>query len=325
MCPSSDQILKNEYFLRLNRVIDYIQNHYAEDLNLTKLASIACFSKFHFHRLFHAMIGETINDFVQRIRLEKSVHKLNTELNKSITEIALDCGFSSSQHFAKAFKTFYRITPSDFRANFNWDNWKSTMQAVGNNELKEFESTAKFLQTRYLIQQNLSLEQIINREKELQVKIVEMLPFRVAYIRKIGPWSTKTLSPTYKKLLQWADPKGLREAGMMVLGAMRSSPFITPEEKMIFDACITVPESIKADKWVNIQILPGGKYAVYHCEIEYNSSAEAWMNFTLNWLIHSDYQPDQRPMYQFHYNDPEEHPLKHEIHDLCMPIKPLYE
>jgi AraC family transcriptional regulator len=325
MCPSSDQILENEYFLRMNRVIDYIHNHYAEDLNLTKLAKVACFSKFHFHRLFHAMLGETLNDFVKRIRLEKSVYKLKTALNESITEIALDCGFSSSQHYAKAFKALYSFTPSDYRAKYNWESWKNTMQSVGNSELQDFDSTAEFLHSRYFIQQKLSLKNIINSEKKLQVKIVEMLPFRVAYIRKIGPYSKEMLLPAYKKLLQWADPRGLINAGMMVLGAMWSDPFTVPEDKTIYDACITVPESIKADKSVNIQILPGGKYAVYNCEIEYNSTTKAWMNFTLNWLIHSDYLPDQRPMYQFHCNDPEEHPLKHEIHDLCMPIKPLYE
>ena len=49
MRESADKLLKNEYRSRLNRTIDYIQNHYDEDLNLTKLAEIACFSKFHFH------------------------------------------------------------------------------------------------------------------------------------------------------------------------------------------------------------------------------------------------------------------------------------
>ncbi len=325
MSLSADDLVKNEYFIRMNRVIDYIQKHYAENLNLTKLAEVACFSKFHFHRLFHEMVGETLNDFIRRIRLEKAIHKLSAELNKSITEIALESGFATSQHFAKAFKENYRVAPSDFRRNFNWVNWGEMIKSAGKKELGKLESTQDFLHSRYFIQQNLSLRNIINREQKLQVKIVEMLPFRVAYVRKIGPWSTKILSPAYKKLLQWAGPRGLREAGMMVLGAMWSKPFTTPEDKMIFDACITVPEHIKADKWVNIQVLPGGKYAVYHCEIEYNSSAKAWMNFELNWMIHSDYLPDQRPMYQFHYNDPEDHPLKHEIHDLCMPIKPFYE
>lgn len=320
----ADELVKNEYFVRMNRVIDYIQNHYAENLNLTKLAEIACFSKFHFHRLFHEMVGETLNDFIQRVRLEKSAHKLSTELNKSITEIALETGFATSQHFAKVFKDFHGISPSSFRVKFNYVNWKSDIQSVEKGDLRESESAAEFLHSRYLSQQKLSLKNLINREEKLHVKIVEMPHFRVAYVRKIGPWSNETLFPAYKKLLQWADPRGLREAGMMVLGAMWSKPFTTQEDKMIFDACITVPEYIKADKWVNIQILPGGKYAVYNCEIEYNSSAKAWMNFELNWLIHSDYLPDQRPMYQFHHNDPEEHPLRHEIHDLCMPIKPFY-
>ena len=68
--PPADKLLNNEYRMRINRTIDYIRAHYAEDLSLEKLASIACFSKFHFHRLFRAVVGETLNDYVQRIRLE---------------------------------------------------------------------------------------------------------------------------------------------------------------------------------------------------------------------------------------------------------------
>ncbi|MGA9109354.1 MAG: hypothetical protein ACLPSL_07355 [Smithella sp.] len=62
MSESADKLLKNEYRSRLNRTIDYIQNHYDEDLNLTKLAEVACFSKFHFHGIFRAMVGETLGN-----------------------------------------------------------------------------------------------------------------------------------------------------------------------------------------------------------------------------------------------------------------------
>jgi AraC family transcriptional regulator len=127
MRVSEDKLLKNEYRSRLNRTIDYIHNHYDEDLNLTILAEVACFSKFHFHRIFRAMVGETLNDFVQRIRLEKSITKLTTELNKSITEIALDCGFSCSQNFAKIFKAHYGMTPSIFRKEYNWNDYTIKM------------------------------------------------------------------------------------------------------------------------------------------------------------------------------------------------------
>jgi AraC family transcriptional regulator len=126
MRVSADKLLKNEYRSRLNRTIDYIHNHYDEDLNLTKLAEVACFSKFHFHRIFRAMVGETLNDFVQRIRLEKSVQKLTTDFNKSITEIALDGGFSSSQ-------------PSIMRKEFNWDEWIIKMRNLkGKNKDNHF-------------------------------------------------------------------------------------------------------------------------------------------------------------------------------------------
>jgi len=329
MNPSSDP-LQNEYVHRLNRVIDYIQAHPTEDLNLTKLASIACFSKYHFHRLFHDRIGETLNDFIQRIRLEKAVHHLASSRDKSITTIALENGFSSSQQFSKAFKALYGYTPSHFRKNFNWEDWKNAMKTAGEKELHEYDHNAKFFHSRYVNQQKLSSKDIRGSDKKLQVNIVELQPFRVAYVRSIGPYSKKTVSPAFEKLNRWADPKRLQEAGMIILGVYWSNPFTTPEDKMIFDACITVPESIKADKWVNTQILPGGRYAVYRCEIENthpekNNSASAWMSLTLNWMIHSDYVPDKGPMYQFHCHDPEGHPLKHETHDLCMPIKPLYE
>ena len=85
------------------------------------------------------MVGETLNDFVQRIRLEKSVQKLTTELNKSITEIALDCGFSCSQNFAKIFKAHYGMTPSIVRRELNWDDWIIKMRNLkGKNKDNHF-------------------------------------------------------------------------------------------------------------------------------------------------------------------------------------------
>ena len=85
------------------------------------------------------MVGETLNDFVQRIRLEKSVQKLTTDFNKSITEIALDCGFSSSQNFAKIFKSHYGMTPSTSRREYNWDDWIIKMRNLkGKNKDNHF-------------------------------------------------------------------------------------------------------------------------------------------------------------------------------------------
>ena len=60
---------RKEYIHRINRVVDYIEANLDEDHSLEKLAGVACFSPFHFHRIFRALTGETINNYVKRIRL----------------------------------------------------------------------------------------------------------------------------------------------------------------------------------------------------------------------------------------------------------------
>ena len=96
-----------EYAARFNRVVDYIQEHLSEPMDLETLAGVACFSPFHFHRLFHGWMGETIHHFLFRLRVERAAVQLVYNPGKSITEIALDCGFSSSATFARAFKSFH--------------------------------------------------------------------------------------------------------------------------------------------------------------------------------------------------------------------------
>jgi len=85
----------HEYTKRIDQVIDYLRDHLDKPLKLKDLARVACFSEYHFHRVFGAMTGETVNDFTNRLRLEKAA-RLLTKTRQSLTEIALECGFSSS-------------------------------------------------------------------------------------------------------------------------------------------------------------------------------------------------------------------------------------
>ncbi len=86
----------NEYQTRINRVQDYIQANLGRELSLGELARVACFSLFHFHRIYGAMTGETLGDFIRRKRLEKAAGLLLTEQSVSVTGICHDCGFSSA-------------------------------------------------------------------------------------------------------------------------------------------------------------------------------------------------------------------------------------
>ncbi len=68
--------LREEYVSRINRVIDFIEKNIDRDLSLEALAKLAYFSRFHFHRIFRAMVGETLNQFIQRVRIEKAAAQL---------------------------------------------------------------------------------------------------------------------------------------------------------------------------------------------------------------------------------------------------------
>ena len=86
--------LRAEYVARINRVIDYIEANLEDELSLRSLAKVANFSAYHFHRIFKGIVGETLNQFIQRRRIEKAASMLIGNPAKPITDIAFDCGFS---------------------------------------------------------------------------------------------------------------------------------------------------------------------------------------------------------------------------------------
>lgn len=99
--PSQKTQAKSEYVQRIDRVIDYLRGNLDRPVKLAELANVACFSEFHFHRIFGAVSGETLNNFTNRLRLEKAARLLRYS-EQSLTDIALDCGFSSSATFSRA-------------------------------------------------------------------------------------------------------------------------------------------------------------------------------------------------------------------------------
>jgi AraC family transcriptional regulator len=115
MIEGASEATRREYAARMNRVVDHIQAHLTDPLDLEQLAAVACFSPFHFHRLFHGWMGETLQAHVHRLRLERAAKLLSFDHSKTITEIALDCGFSSSSTFARAFKQAYGLSASEWR------------------------------------------------------------------------------------------------------------------------------------------------------------------------------------------------------------------
>jgi AraC-like DNA-binding protein len=100
---------------RMLRARDAMDRHYAEPLDLARLAAVACSSEAHFIRTFKATFGETPHRYLQRRRVERAMYLLRTT-DRSVTDICMEVGCSSLGTFSRTFREVVGETPSQFRA-----------------------------------------------------------------------------------------------------------------------------------------------------------------------------------------------------------------
>ncbi|RXJ82382.1 GyrI-like domain-containing protein [Arcobacter sp. F2176] len=106
---------KDDYVQSVCRVVLYIEQNYNSDLTLDELSKIASFSKYHFHRIFKSIVGESMVDYIRRVRLQSTTLQFKT--NQKITQIAMNSGYETNASFSKAFKKHFGITPKEFAKN----------------------------------------------------------------------------------------------------------------------------------------------------------------------------------------------------------------
>jgi AraC family transcriptional regulator len=99
---------------QMRRVIDFVQDHLRQDLNLEVLAEQTGFSPYHFTRLFRQATGESPHQFVIRQRIERAQHLLK-ETDMSLVHISFESGFASQSHMTQVFKRYLGLTPRAYR------------------------------------------------------------------------------------------------------------------------------------------------------------------------------------------------------------------
>ncbi len=94
-------------------IVKYIKGNLTSDLSLNAVSKRAGFSPIHFHNCFKASTGKTLRDYVEEQRIKKAVDMLISS-NKTLTEIAYSCGFSSQSYFSYAFKRKVNMSPKEY-------------------------------------------------------------------------------------------------------------------------------------------------------------------------------------------------------------------
>lgn len=322
----------NEYALRINKVLDYIENHYSEELSLEKIADIACFSKYHFHRIFYAAIGETLFDFIQRIRLEKSANKLIMSLDLPVSEIVYESGFSGHSAFARAFKEYFGMSATEWREAAKSGNSNlSTMKSNPSIRNSNFGKDIQFTTTYFRDVNNVSIIEwnckMINK-KDLKVEVKDFEEIDIAYIRHIGPYmgDDALFGRLIGQLCSWAGPRGLLYPGKSnVMSVYYDNPEITDHSKLRLDVCINIPKDtkIEGNTAIGKSNIPAGKYASAVFEISVEEYKDAWDFMYGEWLPQSGFQPEDKPCFEVYHNDPSTHPQQKHIVEIRIPVKPM--
>jgi AraC family transcriptional regulator len=320
-------LLRAEYTARINRVIDYIDRNIGRDLRLEELAKVANFSPFHFHRIFGALVGEPLNAFIQRVRAERAANALLDKPKASITEIALDCGYSGSAAFARAFRDRFGMSASEWREGGSAarsEAWRKKRQTESKNgqalrKIGEESGTASSYPEG---EESSSQRRPVMSPVKIEVEVRELPELRVAYVRHIGPF--QGVKEAFEKLMRWAGPRGLlRFPQTKMLAVYHDNPSVTETDKLRSSACVTVPAGTKVEGEIGEMTIPGGLFAVAKTEIFPNEFGEAWDALMRDWLPESGYQPDDRMCYELYLNDPRTHPQGKFILEICQPIRPL--
>jgi AraC family transcriptional regulator len=105
----------NRYAERVQRAVDFLAAHLDETLDLETLARVAFFSPYHFHRIYRALLGETVHDTVRRLRLQRAAIDL-LDRDLSIERTARRAGYASQAAFTRAFSEEYGEPPARYRS-----------------------------------------------------------------------------------------------------------------------------------------------------------------------------------------------------------------
>ena len=249
---------------KLRRVTEYIHDHLDDDLDLNRLADIACLSPHHWHRIYHAVHGETLAASVKRLRLHRAAGDLaHTRL--PIAKVARRCGYEDVSSFTRIFKAAYGQTPARFR---------EAGQHVEFRQARAASAAAHPVR-------------------------VEHLP-ALAAIGLAHRGSYMSIGRAFETLLGRHLSRGEVRPPLRMAGLYHDDPACTPEPELRSAACLVVESG---PPLANVQIR-GGWYAVLTYRGPYATMHEAYRWLYGTWLVGSGLAPADAPLVEEYMNDP---------------------
>jgi AraC family transcriptional regulator len=276
-----------DYQERLGRVTAFIFDHLDDEIDLNRLADVACLSPYHWHRIYHAMNGETIAATVRRLRLHRAAGFLaNTAM--PIDAIAAKSGYSSTAAFTRAFSTDYGMPPAQYR--------KEGAHAQFLAQLNETAAMATF-----------------------DVTIQQIQPLRVAACDHTG--SYMAIGKAFETLYGWFAVRQLLGPSTRSVGIYYDDPFSVAEDELRSRAGIVVDRAFTIEPPLVETEIAGGRYAVLRHKGPYATMRAAYQWFYGPWLAQSGEEPADAPVFEAYLNSPQDTAPPDLLTDIYLPLR----
>lgn len=298
--------IQADYKGRINRVFEFIDKNLEQNLSLNMLSKIAFFSPFHFHRVFKFVTGETLNEYVTRLRIEKSALDL-LHKNITLTHIAHKYGFGDNSSYSKAFKKYFGVSPTQFKKENS--NKYSKIQQLNSKNGQEYPNYTKYISVIN------NLKNWIKMNATIEIK--EMPKMDLAFVSSIG---IQNIESAYQSLIQWAAPKGLLNNETKMITIYHNSFKVTAPNKVRMSASILLNTTIKTEGEIGQTSIEAGKCIIGSFVIGLNEFEKSWTGLFM-WMNEKGYKKTEKEPFEIYHNNFNNHPEKKAIVDFCIPIE----
>lgn len=267
------------------RVVQYIHDNPGGDLSLDRLADVAAMSRFHWHQVFRSATGETVAQVVRRVHLTRAANRLLTTATP-VADIAAEVGYPNPSRFARAFRSFYGLTPGGYR------------RAGEGLPLTSPNLTGVF--TMY------------------EITVTDRPALRLAALPHQGPYHQ--ISDAFGRLFGHLEgTEALAVAGGMV-GVYYDNPDETPQAELRAHAGVILPEGTALPEGLQEVQLPAGPHAVLAHQGSYDSLPAAYNQLYCDWLPGSGHSPADHPSFEVYLNSPMDTAPQDLRTDICLPL-----
>jgi len=276
-------ITRKDYLERVERAKRWAGLRLGFPISLEDMAAEAAFSKYHFHRIFSAIAGESPAAYVQRLRLDRAANLLETHLAMPVSEIALECGFATPSAFARDFKARFRMTPRAFRA-------RSRIFAVGAPGSDEGASTEAAV-----------ADATAAPRKDFPWRFDRTEPLRLAEARGEGRYDRAAAMAWGRLMGSWFR-SGKREPPSLAYGVAWDNPGITREDNLRYSACAPLLAGESLPHGLYELELPGSACLVLSFEGSRSGYAEAYTYLYGVALPDSGFLPADSPGFELYHS-----------------------